>query len=137
MLAVNDLFYMAPPTVESLFLEDVEGWLDLNDVRYSPKVKFTGRSGYDHLFDFLIPKSSKQPERLIRAINRPSRDAAEALAFSWIDTKSVRPPESRVFAILNDSERTIAAPVLDALQSYDVTAIGWSRRDEVVAVLAQ
>ena len=137
MLAVNDLFYMAPPTVESLFLEDVEGWLNLNDVRFSPKVKFTGKSGYDHMFDFLIPKSSKQPERLIRAINKPSRDSAEALAFSWIDTKTVRPPESRAFAILNDSERTVAAPVLDALRSYDVTAIGWSRRDDVISMLAQ
>src|SRR5271165_764777 len=78
MLAVNDLFYLAKPMVESLFLEDVIVWLDANEIRYTPKVKFTGTSGYDHLFNFVIPKSRKQPERVIQAINRPTRDSAEA-----------------------------------------------------------
>ncbi len=32
-------------------------WLDVHDVRYTPKVKFTGKTGFDHLFDFVIPKS--------------------------------------------------------------------------------
>src|SRR5574337_646057 len=56
MLAVNDLFYLAVPMVASLFLEDVTSWLDLHEIRYTPKVKFTGKSGYDHLFDFVIPE---------------------------------------------------------------------------------
>jgi hypothetical protein len=72
MLAVNDLFYLAKPVVESLFFEDVVAWLDVNDIRYTPKVKFTGTSGYDHLFNFVIPKSRKQPERIVQAINRPT-----------------------------------------------------------------
>ena len=66
MLAVNDLFYLAKPIVESLFFEDVVAWLDGNDVRYTPKVKFTGTSGFDHLFDFVIPKSRKQSEPPMR-----------------------------------------------------------------------
>ena len=56
MLAVNDLFYLAKPTVESLFFEDVVAWLESNEIRYTPKAKFTGMSGYDHLFDFVIPQ---------------------------------------------------------------------------------
>jgi Domain of unknown function DUF1828/Domain of unknown function DUF1829 len=64
MLAINDLFYLAKPIVESLFFEDVVAWLDANDIRYTPRLKFTGTSGYDHLFDFVIPKSRKQPERI-------------------------------------------------------------------------
>src|SRR5215831_11978619 len=63
MLAVNDLFYTAKAVVETLFLEDVITWLDNHEIRYIPKAKFTGFSGYDHLFDFVIPKSRKQPER--------------------------------------------------------------------------
>ena len=70
MLAVNDLFYLASPTIASLFHEDVVAWLDLSDIRYTPNVKFTGKSGYDHRFDFVIPKSRVQPERVLRAINR-------------------------------------------------------------------
>jgi hypothetical protein len=53
MLAVNDLFYLSVPMVANLFYEDVVAWLDLCEIRYTPGVKFTGRSGYDHHFDFV------------------------------------------------------------------------------------
>ena len=86
ILAINDLFYLSVPVVASLFLEDVTAWLELHDIRFTPDVKFTGRSGYDHTFDFVVPASRRAPERLIRAVNRPSRDLAESLAFSWVDT---------------------------------------------------
>jgi len=136
MLAVNDLFYLAVPMVASLFYEDVVAWLDLHEIRYTPKVKFTGKSGYDHLFDFVIPKSRYYPERILHTINRPNRDTAQALAFSWIDTKEVRPPDSRSYALLNDSDQTISTSVLDALHSYDVNPILWSRREDVRKDLA-
>ena len=45
--AVNDLFYLASPTVKNLFIEDVAQWLDLLDVRYIPGVKLPGTSGFD------------------------------------------------------------------------------------------
>jgi hypothetical protein len=64
MLAVNDLFFLSIQMVASLFYEDVVSWLDTNEIRYTPNVKFTGKSGYDHLFDFVIPKSRRQPERI-------------------------------------------------------------------------
>jgi hypothetical protein len=136
MLAVNDLFYLAVPMVASLFLEDVTSWLDLSDVRYTPKVKFTGKSGYDHLFDFVIPASKRQPERILQTINRPSRDTAQAVAFSWIDTREVRPTNSRAYAFLNDSEHALSASVLDALKNYDVNPVLWSKREEVREELA-
>jgi len=102
MLAVNDLFYLASPFVQSFFLEDVVGWLDTNEILYMPKVKFTGISGFDHLFDFVIPKSPKkrQPERIMKAINRPTRDSAEAFIYAWSDTREVRPPDSKAYAVL-------------------------------------
>ncbi len=136
VLAVNDLFYLASPIVASLFYEDVVAWLDLSEIRYTPKVKFTGKSGYDHLFDFVIPKSRVQPERIVKAISRPYRDTAQAMAFSWIDTKEVRPPESRAYAILNDSEHLISESVLDAIRNYDVRPVLWSGRDQVRQELA-
>lgn len=135
MLAVNDLFYLASPMISSLFLEDVVSWLDENEIRYTPNVKFTGKSGYDHLFNFVIPKSRKKPERILQAINRPSRDEAQAAAFAWFDTKEVRASDSRAYAVLNDAEREIPPAVLDALQSYEVRPIQWSRRDAVVEEL--
>ena len=136
MLAVNDLFYLASPVVANIFYEDVVAWLDLSEIRYTPNVKFTGKSGYDHRFDFVIPKSRVQPERVVRAINRPSRDTAQAMAFSWIDTKEVRSPDSRAYAILNDSDQQLSENVLAAIRSYDVHPIAWSTRDQAREELA-
>ncbi len=136
VLAVNDLFYLASPMVASLFYEDVVAWLDLSEIRYTPKVKFTGKSGYDHLFDFVIPRSRLQPERIVRAISRPNRDTAQAMAFSWIDTKEVRPSESQAYAILNDTEHPISESVLDAMRNYDVRPVLWSGRDQARQELA-
>jgi hypothetical protein len=136
MLAVNDLFYLAKPMVESLFLEDVIAWLDANEVRYTPKVKFTGISGYDHLFDFVIPKSRVQPERILHAINRPTRDTAEVIIHRWNDTREVRSRDSKAYAVLNDIEQPIPAGVTDALANWAIKPVPWSRRSDVVGELA-
>jgi hypothetical protein len=136
MLAVNDLFYLASPVVASVFFEDVVAWLDLHEIRYTQRVKLAGKSGYDHLFDFVIPKSKTKPERIVQAINRPSRNTAQALAFSWIDTREVRPTESRAYAFLNDGDQPLHATVLDALRSYNLRPVPWSHRDTVHDELA-
>ena len=136
MLAVNDLFYLASPVVESFFYEDVAAWLDTETVRYTPQVKFTGVSGFDHLFDFVIPKSAAQPERVVRTINRPDRQAAQTVAFAWIDTKDIRTSDSRAYAILNDGGKRVPEAVLEALTSYGVQPVPWSRRAEASDELA-
>src|SRR5271166_2161096 len=136
MLAVNDLFYLAKPMVESLFLEDVIAWLDSNEVRYTPKVKFTGISGYDHLFDFVIPKSRKQPERIVQAINRPTRDTAEAFIYKWTDTREVRSPDSKAYAVLNDTSQPVPSGVIDAFRNYAINLVPWSHRTESISELA-
>ena len=136
MLAVNDLFYLAKPVVESLFFEDVVAWLDANDIRYTPEVKFTGTSGYDHLFNFVIPKSSKQPERILQAINRPTRESAQLFIHAWSDTRQVRSPESKAYALLNDLEQQPSSGVLDALRAYRIQPVPWSTSTEVLLELA-
>jgi len=136
MLAVNDMFYLAVPMVASLFYEDVVAWLDFHSVRYTPEVKFTGKSGFDHLFDFVIPKSRLQPERILQTITRPDRNTAQALAFAWIDTKEVRSPDSRAYAILNDTDQEISTTVTDALRNYYVHPVPWRQRENVLEELA-
>jgi hypothetical protein len=136
MLAVNDLFYLAKPVVESLFHEDVVAWLDANDIRYTPDVKFTGTSGYDHRFNFVVPKSRKQPERVVHAINRPTRDTAESFMLAWLDTRQVRPAESKAFAVLNDVEGPVSGGIIDAFRSYQIVPVPFSVRAEVVTELA-
>src|SRR5258708_2313325 len=136
ILAVSDLFYLASPVVESLFVEDVIAWLDANDIRYTPKVKFTGISEFDHLFHFVIPKSRKQPERIVQAITRPTRETALSFINAWTDTRQVRPPESKAYAVLNDVEQWVSGNVLDAFRNYQIQPVPWTSRAEVVTELA-
>ena len=137
MLAVNDLFYTSKSVVESLFLEDVIAWLDENEVRYTPKAKFTGISGYDHLFDFVIPKSREQPERILQAINRPSRSTAEIFIHKWSDTLQVRPPESKAYAVLNDVDREpLPGEIFDAFRAYNIHPVPWTNRSQAIGELA-
>jgi hypothetical protein len=136
MLAVNDLFYLVPSITKSLFAEDVMDWLDLSDIRYVPRMKFSGASGFDHVFDFTIPKSRVRPERVLRAISSPSRDKAESFAFAWHDTREARPPHAMAYAMLNDNERPVTSSVTDALQAYGIRPIAWSHREQVREELA-
>ena len=136
MLAVNDLFYLAKPVVESLFFEDVVSWLDANEIRYTPEVKFTGISGYDHLFNFVIPKSRKQPERVVQAVNRPTRETALSFINAWTETRQTRTPESKAYAVLNDMERPVPGNVIDAFRNYQIRPVPWSDRAQVVPELA-
>jgi len=136
MLAVNDLFYLAEPMVQTLFLEDVIGWMEIHEIRYTQNIKFTGKTGYDSLFDIIIPKSRLKPERIIDAISRPTKQVAQNLVFKWIDIREVRPPESKAYAFLNDTDQSVPSDVLDALRNYEVNPILWSNREAVLDELA-
>jgi uncharacterized protein DUF1829 len=122
--------------VESLFFEDVVTWLDANEIRYTPRLKFTGTSGYDHLFDFVIPKSRNQPERILQAITRPTRETAQSFIHAWTDTREIRSPASKAIAVLNDTEQPVSGSVIDAFRSYQIQPVTWLDRAQVVPELA-
>lgn len=136
MLAVGDLFHTATATVIGLFLEEVGQWLEEHEIRYTESVKFTGASGYDHQFDFVIPGFRDVPERVLQAINRPDRARVERLIMAWQDTRETRPSHSEAVAILNDVEQSVPRPSLEALSNYDIRTVLWSERDEHVEALA-
>lgn len=136
ILAINDLFYLATPNIENLFLEDVTKWLDDNEIRYTPQIKLTGDSQYDHLFHFVIPKSKKASERIMRAVSNPNRDSAESFIMAWQDTKSTRNIESTAIAILNDQEHKISSSVMTAINNYNIIGIPWKERDKHIERLA-
>ena len=131
MLAVNDLFYLTPSHITSFFFEDIESWLESLSIRFTPKVKFTGISGFDHLFDFVIPKSTNQPERVLLSINRPDRINVERTVFAWEDTKDARSGETGAYVILNDTEHSVSESALSALRVYRVKPVLWTDREKV------
>lgn len=134
ILAVSDIFYTASSVVTSLFLEDVQAWLDENGIRYTPKVNFAGKSGFQHSYDFVIPKSPHSPERILKALNNPDKPQIQNLIFSWQDTQLIRPENSILYAILNDAN-TLSNPVIEALSNYEVDPILWSNKDRYVTKL--
>lgn len=135
MLAVGDLFHTARATVAGLFLEDVEQWLEKNDIRFTESIKFTGSSGLDHHFDFVIPGYQGIPERIVRAINRPERSQVERLIMAWQDTRQNRPTQAEAVAILNDLDKTVPSASVQALSSYGIRSIPWSEREQHMSFL--
>ena len=118
MLAVDDIFYTASSVVKSFFAEDVGLWLDKNKVRYITAVKLTGKSGYDRAFEFVIPRSSLYPDRILQSINSPRKSAVELFIFKWLDTVEARHQESKTYAVLNDEE--VPLGVMDAFRNHNI-----------------
>lgn len=105
--------------------------LQIADVPYISHVNFVKRSHYNHQFSFVVPKSKRAPERILRVINDPNKDTAKSTAFTWLDTKEVRPSDSQAFTtILNDRDRQVGGTVQSTLRSYDITSITWSKRED-------
>lgn len=136
IIAVNDMFYTSSSHVSNFFKEDVAKWLDAEDIRAVADVQFVGKSGFQHRFDFAVPRSRTAPERLVRSVNRPTKDSALGFILAWSDTQEARPAESQALAILNDDEQRVAPSVIDALRQYRIETVLWSRRSNGRELLA-
>jgi len=136
MIAVNDLYVLARQRVASLFFEDVGKWLDENEVRYSMRVKMTGKSGYDQSIDFLIPRSKEQPERVLQTLTNPTKPFVMNSLFGIEDVRRLRTTPLDAFVVMNDRRHDISDEVLDAFVAYDVRSTLWSDRAELIPALA-
>ncbi|MCY3832636.1 MAG: DUF1829 domain-containing protein [Chloroflexi bacterium] len=136
ILAVNDLFYLTTSSAQNMYHEDVVAWLDHAEIRYISRVELSGKTGYSHHFDFVIPKSDCQPERVLQSINYPDRASAERTVFAWQDTRESRTQGACAYAILNDGASSVPSDVLDAFRNYDVRPVLWSERESVREELA-
>jgi hypothetical protein len=56
------------------------------------------------------------------------------LAFAWLDTREVRAPDSKAYAIINDV-RDVSSAVIEALENYDVKAVLWGGRQDILPEL--
>ena len=135
MLAVNDIFYVASPQARSVFSENVQNWLGKKRVRYVRNSQFAGKSGYTHTFDFVIPAFDGVPERVIKAINKPNRQATLNFIAAWQDVRPVR-PKIKPYALLNSANNAESERVVDALQKYEITPMQWSEREQFAKQLA-
>lgn len=130
ILAVNDMFNLAQETVYSLFKEDVELYFRSNDIFFTKDIKLTGKSGFDHNVDFLIPATKSRPERLIKAINTAKKETVLSSIMAFNDINQTRETTTKNFVVYNDIEKEVSKDVIGALDNYGVKHIPWSKKEE-------
>ena len=135
MLAVGDLFALSEPHVISLFKEDVRAFLEANEIQKFQDFKLTGKSGFDHKFDFALPKTRIRPERVLEVINDLTKNQTTNLAWAVSDVKAVREDTLEVLVFLNDVENPPPPDNISALQAYDIKPLLWSERNTVLPLL--
>ncbi|MGC6411199.1 MAG: DUF1828 domain-containing protein [Candidatus Puniceispirillaceae bacterium] len=127
MLSVNDLFFTSSTYARSFFMEDVGNWFENNDIIYSPSVKFTGKSGLTHQFDFLVP--GRGNDNMIKTMNNPTNQSAKNLIMASDDIRKIRPRKATSFAFINDAVDADLDSVISALANCEVKPVLWSKRD--------
>jgi len=135
MLAVHDMFVMSEEHVLSLFKEDVARFLEGNNIPVFPDFKLSGRTGFDHKFDFGLPKTQRKPQRVLQAINNLTKDQATSFAFAVADVRVIRSETLQAFTFLNDEEHPPSDDNVSALRAYDIQPILWSNRNDALVVL--
>lgn len=130
ILAVNDMFNLAQETVYSLFKEDVELYFRSNEIVFSKDIKLTGKSGFDHNIDFLVPSSRNKPERLIKAINTAKKDSILSSIMAFNDINQVRETPTKNYVLYNDIEKIVSNDVIGALDNYGIKHIPWSKKEQ-------
>jgi hypothetical protein len=135
MLAVNDMFVMGEEHVLSLFKEDVAKFLESHNIPIFPDFKLSGRSGFDHKFDFGLPKTARKSQRVLQAINNLTKDQALSFAFAVADVRLMRAEPLQAFTFLNDIEHPPNEGNLAAIRAYDVEPLFWSRRQDSMSLL--
>jgi hypothetical protein len=129
ILSVNDMFNLSQETILSLFKEDVELYFRSNDIVFSKDIKLTGKSGFDHNIDFLVPETRNKPERLIKTINNPKKDSILISIMAFTDIKQMRESETKNYVVYNDLEKEVSTEVIGALDNYGIKYIPWSKKE--------
>jgi hypothetical protein len=130
MLTVNDMFMTSRSNTSGIFIDEIAKFLEENDIRSIPNVAFIGKSGFTHQFDFVIPKSKQEPERVIKTLNTVTKQSASLIIFAWNDTKEMRGPDPVLFVFINDTVRKVNADTVKAFRQYDMQPVLWSHRQD-------
>ena len=127
MMAASDMFVPSKhgTSAGTIFLDDVNKFFDKNDIFPTPNVQFTGKSGYVHKVDFVIPKARKHPERFVYAINKPDESKVISAIFRWNDIRQIRDLTTSMLAVLNDSSK-VPDDAMAAFSNYTAIPVRWS-----------
>ncbi len=130
IIEINDLYTLAKHTIASIFKEDVKGYLDSQEIVYTPQFISKGSTGLEFTFDFQI--AYKKREIVIKAYNNINKLNLSSFLFSWGDIKAVRESITKKevlgLAIVNDEDKEVKSEYLEALKSKGADYILWTDR---------
>ena len=128
----NDLYVLSKHSVESVFKEDVQKYLDEQGIIYTPHFISKGSTGLEFTFDFQI--AYQHTEIVIKAFNTINKMNLPQFLFTWNDIQPVRERLSNkkviALAIVNDVERAVKAEYIEAIFSKNAQYLPWSKRLE-------
>ena len=136
MIKISDMFYLARPNIQSLFIEDVKAYFEKNEIFGIGDVSFSGKSGLITTYDFGISRSKKAPERLVKVVNTMNLLNAQSIAFLWEDTRIVRPEVSLLYVFIQDKLQKIPHSATHLMEQYGIKPVLWSQRDNYISELA-
>lgn len=137
MLSVDDLFMTSRKNVTNIFIEEIEAFLEENKIDFFENFSLVGKSGYTHNFDYALPKTQNNPERLLKGINRPTKDNSISIIFSWNDVAGTRKHGTKLLVFLNDTESNVNQDVINAFNEYEIISIKWTERNNYLNLLCK
>lgn len=127
---INDMYMLAKHTVASVFKEDVQAYLDEQEIIYTPQFISKGTTGLEFTFDFQIAYRNK--EIVIKSFNSVNKLNIPNFLFTWDDIKNVRErvtnKEVIGLAIINNEDKEVSDEYLEALKSRNADHILWTER---------
>lgn len=129
---ISDMFMLAKHTVASVFKEDVQNYLEEQNIIYTPQFIARGATGLEFTFDFHI--AHRNHEIVLKTFNRLNQLHLTNFLFTWADIKEVREKVSGKsitgLAVINDVVHPIKPELLDAIKSKNAGFILWSEKDK-------
>lgn len=129
MVKISDICILTPSNIKTLFNEDVENYFEKYDIRYMKDLSFTGKSLLQSNYDFGLGKTKNAPERIIKLINNIDAQHVKSVIFSWEDVKHVRPKDTQLITIINDTCKKAPKSHMTALEEYGIGAMLWSDKE--------
>lgn len=135
IVRISDMLLTSRNTVTNIFFEEVFNLFEDYSIPFSSELGITGKTGNSQQFDFIIPKIKKRPEKIIKTVNKPSKDSFQMPLLSFLDIKDCR-QNSDFVVIANDHGSKIDDKFLTSLKNHDVQILSWSEKEKWIKDLA-
>ena len=130
IMAISDIYITAKGGTIASFTNDVQTYLDEQDIISTPGFITRGADNLDYHFDFQI--AGKTKEILIKAFNTVNNNNLKIFLYDWAGIKDIRQEIAKKdilgLAIINDEGKEISRNYLDTLQCKGAEYVLWNSR---------